>query len=130
MMTNTTSTAAVEDALNRIGRMVMTQIAIAQQHETPVDHMSVECAMCDTHLLHLRELVRTELKAAREEGRAAGRRDATVREAAEIILTRIESAHIDDWKENDVDWFAIERLKAALATPTETKPTTATTEAQ
>ena len=124
-MTNTTSTAAVESVVSAVEKHgdFMRDLVIEAPALTAYEYVAAASKSLGRAREAVTQALTEALEAAREEGRAAGRRDAPLREAAEIILTRIESAHIDDWKENDVDWFAIERLRAALTTPTETKPT-------
>ena len=36
-------------------------------------------------------------------------------QALEGLLTRIDAAHLENWKDRDVDWFALLRAQAALA---------------
>ena len=42
-------------------------------------------------------------------------RTAALVEALEGLLTRIDAAHLENWKDRDVDWFALLRAQAALA---------------
>ena len=49
------------------------------------------------------------------QARQHDKRTAALVEALEGLLTRIDAAHLENWKDWDVDWFALLRAQAALA---------------
>ena len=49
------------------------------------------------------------------QARQHDKRTVVLVQALEGLLTRIDAAHLENWKDRDVDWFALLRAQAALA---------------